>query len=50
MVYTFDGANAPTRHTTQYFEMTANRGIYQDRLDCEYHAGSNALGDHWRRA
>jgi arylsulfatase A-like enzyme len=30
MVYTFDDANAPTRHTTQYFEMTANRAIYHD--------------------
>jgi Sulfatase len=30
MVYTFDDANAPPRHTTQYFEITANRGLYQD--------------------
>jgi arylsulfatase len=30
MVYTFDDAKAPPRHTTQYFEITANRGIYQD--------------------
>ena len=30
MVYTFDDAKAPTRHTTQYFEMTANRAIYHD--------------------
>ena len=30
LVYTFDDAKAPTRHTTQYFEMFANRGIYQD--------------------
>jgi arylsulfatase len=31
MAYTFDkaNANAPTRHETQYFEMIANRGIYQ---------------------
>lgn len=28
MVYTFDQPNAPTRHTTQYFEMEANRAIY----------------------
>ncbi|MEX0642346.1 MAG: sulfatase-like hydrolase/transferase, partial [Pirellulales bacterium] len=30
--YTFDKANAsaPTRHTTQYFEMFGNRGIYHD--------------------
>ena len=30
MVYTFDDPRAPTRHPTQYFEITANRGIYHD--------------------
>ena len=30
LVYTFDDANVPTRHTTQYFELLANRGIYHD--------------------
>jgi arylsulfatase len=30
MVYTFDDAKAPARHTTQYFEIVANRGIYHD--------------------
>jgi arylsulfatase A-like enzyme len=32
MVYTFDKANAkaPSKRTTQYFEMFANRGIYHD--------------------
>jgi arylsulfatase len=30
LVYTFDDANAPTRHKTQYFEMLCNRGIYHD--------------------
>jgi arylsulfatase len=30
MVYTFDDPKAATRHTTQYFEMLANRGIYHD--------------------
>ena len=30
MVYTFDDAKAPSRHTTQYFEIAANRGMYQD--------------------
>jgi len=32
MAYTFDNANAaaPTTHTTQYFEMIANRGIFHD--------------------
>jgi arylsulfatase A-like enzyme len=28
--YTFDDAQAPERHTTQYFEMFGNRAIYQD--------------------
>ncbi len=32
MAYTFDKANAkaPSKHTTQYFEMAGNRGIYHD--------------------
>jgi arylsulfatase len=30
LVYTFDAADAPTRHTTQYFEMIGNQGIYED--------------------
>jgi len=32
MVYSFDKANAdaPTKHTTQYFEMFGNRGIYHN--------------------
>jgi arylsulfatase len=30
MVYSFDDAQAPTRRTTQYFEMTANRAVYHD--------------------
>ena len=30
MVYTFDDAKAPSRHTTQYFEIFANRAIYHD--------------------
>jgi hypothetical protein len=32
MVYTFNNANAnaPSKRTTQYFEMLANRGIYHD--------------------
>jgi len=28
--YTFDDAEAPERHTTQYFEMFGNRAIYHD--------------------
>jgi len=30
MVYTFDDADAPDRHTIQYFEMFGNRAIYHD--------------------
>ncbi|MCC6676033.1 MAG: arylsulfatase [Phycisphaerales bacterium] len=30
LLYTFDDAKAPTRHTTQYFEMFGNQGIYHD--------------------
>jgi arylsulfatase A-like enzyme len=30
LVYTFDNANAPTRHGTQYFELVGNRAIYKD--------------------
>jgi arylsulfatase A-like enzyme len=30
MNYTFDDPEAEDRHTTQYFEMFGNRGIYQD--------------------
>ncbi len=28
MAYTFDDAKAPSRRRTQYFEMAANRAIY----------------------
>ena len=30
LMYTFDDAKAPSKHTTQYFEMFGNRGIYHD--------------------
>jgi arylsulfatase A-like enzyme len=30
MVYTFDQPQAPSRHTTQYFELVGNRAIYED--------------------
>ena len=30
MVYTFDDVDAPSRRTTQYFEMLGNQGIYHD--------------------
>lgn len=30
MAYTFTAPSAPTMHTTQYFELGGNRGMYQD--------------------
>jgi arylsulfatase A-like enzyme len=30
LVYTFANAEAPNRHTTQYFELAGNRAIYKD--------------------
>ncbi|HSE21269.1 MAG TPA: arylsulfatase [Pyrinomonadaceae bacterium] len=30
LVYTFDDAKAKERHTTQYFELAGNRGLYHD--------------------
>ncbi len=30
LVYTFDDAKVPSKHTTQYFEMFGNRAIYHD--------------------
>jgi arylsulfatase A-like enzyme len=30
LVHTFDNANTPTRHSTQYFELVGNRAIYKD--------------------
>jgi hypothetical protein len=30
LAYTFADAKAPTRHTTQYFEILGNRAVYQD--------------------
>ncbi|MGH2583555.1 MAG: arylsulfatase [Dehalococcoidia bacterium] len=38
MLYSFEAADAPERHETQYFEMFANRGIY--------HKGWSAITKH----
>jgi arylsulfatase A-like enzyme len=38
MAYSFDDADAADRHTTQYFEMFCNRGIY--------HQGRTAVTRH----
>ncbi|MDB5397309.1 MAG: arylsulfatase family protein [Rhodospirillales bacterium] len=44
MVYTFDGANAPSTRRTQYFELVGNRGIYQDG----WIAGTEPTGFPWQ--
>src|SRR2546430_424046 len=39
MVYTFDNPKAKETHTTQYFEMFGNRGIYHDGwIACTRHS------------
>src|SRR5262245_55600230 len=39
MIYTFDNAQAKETHTTQYFEMFGNRGIYLDGwIACARHS------------
>ncbi|OYW24138.1 MAG: arylsulfatase [Planctomycetales bacterium 12-60-4] len=39
MVYSFDDAKAKERHTTQYFELVGNRGIYHEGwIACTYPA------------
>ncbi len=32
LVYSFDDAKAPERHTTQYFEVLGNRALYHERM------------------
>ena len=46
MAYTFDKANAdaPSPHTTQYFEMMGVQGLYRRRLDAERRADAPAVG------
>jgi arylsulfatase len=46
MVYTFDKANAdkPTAHTTQYFEMFGNRGIYHKG----WYANTQPINPPWK--
>ena len=46
MAYTFDkaNANAPSKRETQYFEMMANRGIYQDGWYRLHDSARAALG------
>jgi arylsulfatase A-like enzyme len=55
MVYTFDHPDAQSTHTTQYFEITGNRGIYHDgwfagtihRAPWESTPRRNLLDDIW---
>jgi arylsulfatase A-like enzyme len=56
MRYTFDDADAPTRHPTQYFEMLGNRAIvdgkwkavtYHGRKPWENEAAWGLDDDHW---
>jgi arylsulfatase A-like enzyme len=45
MVYTFDNPKAKETHTTQYFEMFGNRGIYKDGwIACTRHSIPWLLG------
>ena len=52
MVYTWDkaNANAPTRHTTQYFEMLGNRAIYHDGWVAATTPGDHPVGTEHRAA
>jgi arylsulfatase len=55
MVYTFGSAQAPDRHTTQYFEIFGNRAIYHDgwlagtvhRAPWEYQPRAKLENDTW---
>ena len=44
--HTFDAADAPSKHDTQYFEMFGNRALYHDgwRANCGYPGPSYAEG------
>ena len=44
MVYSFDGANAPSTRRAQYFELVGNRGIYEDG----WIAGTEPTGFPWQ--
>lgn len=51
MVYSFEEANAPSRRTTQYFEILGSRGIYHNgwfasaRCGIPWETGNRSLGD-----
>ena len=47
MLYSFDAADAPERHETQYFELVGNRGIYhQGWMACAKHKDPWAASTH----
>jgi len=52
MMYTWDKANAdaPTRHTTQYFEMLGNRAIYHEGVGGGHDPGESPGGAEHRHA
>jgi arylsulfatase len=47
MSYTFDDPDAESRHTTQYFEIFGNRGIYQDGWTAVTHHSTPWLTREW---
>ena len=47
MNYTFDNPDAESTHTTQYFEIFANRGIYQDGWTAVTHHSTPWLNREW---
>jgi arylsulfatase len=47
MAYTFDDPEAEDRHTTQYFEIFGNRGIYQDGWTAVTHHSTPWLTREW---
>ena len=47
MNYTFDDPDAESTHTTQYFEIFANRGIYQDGWTAVTHHSTPWLNREW---
>lgn len=49
LAYSFDDANAPARHTVQYYEIKGKRAIYKDGWKaCVYHQpGADFAKDEW---
>jgi arylsulfatase len=47
MAYTWDNADAESTHTTQYFEIFGNRGIYQDGWTAVTHHSTPWLSRKW---